>query len=104
VEHPKKVEGREFLFKLALELGMTVHQLENTMTHQELSEWYEYYNIEPFKADRQESQLATLSFLISTANGGKSHITDFLITHKKPKINTQESRIGFVQSFINKEA
>ena len=100
MEQPKKVKGREFLFKLAIALGKTVQELENTMTQQEYSEWQEYYNIEPFAADRAEMQLATLSFLTSTTNGGKSKFADFLVSNKnKTKIPTKTT--GFVQSLIN---
>lgn len=101
MEQSKKVKGREFLFKLALALGRTVHELETTMTHQELLEWHEYYNVEPFTADRTEMQLATMSFLISTSNGGKSDIKDFTLSNKQhttPK--TTKPTKGFVQSFI----
>ena len=80
--HAKKVKGREFTFKLALALGKTIEELEHTMTQSELQEWYEYYKIDPFPQDKQELQLATLNFLISTAHGGNSTIEDFLISNQ----------------------
>ncbi len=81
----KKVKGREFLFKIALQLGMTVATLENTMSDSELQEWHEYYNLEPFHADRSELQMAVLTTIQSNKAGGKSKMRDFVISHKNEK-------------------
>ncbi len=88
----KKVRGREILFKLALNLGRTVSELENSMTHSEYLEWQEYYKTEPFHADRQETQTAVMSFLISTANGGKNKIDDFLLSHRDKSNSTSKAK------------
>jgi len=63
---------------------MTVGELTQKMTHQELLEWQAYYSLEPFTQDRTEIQLATLNFLISTTNGGKADYKDFFISKPPP--------------------
>jgi len=73
------------------------------MTHQELLEWQAYYKKEPFHTDRSEMQLATLSFLISASNGGKSSPSDFLISHtENHKKRSRQTQKGFVASLISK--
>lgn len=92
--YAKKVKGREFTFKLAIALGKTVEEIENTMTHSELQEWGEYVAEYPLPADVSEIQMATLSFLISITNGGKkskSNISDFIVSGKNAK-QTSASR------------
>lgn len=53
------------------------------MTYSELQEWQEYTQHNPFPSETQELQMAVLSFLISTANGGKSKVEDFVISNKQ---------------------
>ncbi|TLP41036.1 phage tail assembly protein T [Arcobacter arenosus] len=60
------------------------------MTHAELLEWQEYYDLEPFPADRQEYQLAVISQILAASVGADKKTEDFLISHKKkvkPKDN-----------------
>ena len=50
-----------------------------------MHEWYEYYKLEPFMADRIEIQLATISTLIAGFGGSKLKHNDFMISNKVKK-------------------
>jgi len=97
VVYTKKVEGREFTFKLALKLGKTVEELENTMTFQEYQEWQEYISINPFDEDITELQLAMIGLLNSNSKHAK--VSDFMISNKKQK--PQKITNSQVHSFFN---
>lgn len=53
------------------------------MSFRELYDWYEYYNNEPFFADRIEIQLATLSLMVSSFGKSKAKHEDFMIRKKE---------------------
>jgi len=57
------------------------------MSYQELYDWYEYYNQEPFLADRLEIQLATVCQMVGSFGGSKLKTKDFMITKKNDKKN-----------------
>lgn len=69
------------------------------MTNSELQEWEEYTSINPLPADTQEMQLATIGFLISSSNGGKSKFNDFLISGKEPK-KSRKKLGGIAKQFM----
>lgn len=75
------------MFRLALNLGCTVSELENRMSYKELLEWYEYSQIEPFLSDRVEIMLAKEMQLFANVNRSPKSkpfsIEDFMITIKK---------------------
>jgi len=56
------------------------------MSTQELYKWYEYYNEEPFLADRIEVQLATVCQMVASfgSKNPPKH-KDFMLTGKKDK-------------------
>ena len=57
---------------------MTVHQLDNSMSREELFEWVEYLSHEPPSVD--ELQMAVLSNIVVRYAGSKnSKYTDFLV-------------------------
>jgi len=58
---------------LALALGRTVAELEETMSSSEFSEWLEYYELSPFGAWRDNYHSAQIASLIYNANRGKSN-------------------------------
>lgn len=60
------------------------------MSVSELHEWYEYYEQEPFLADRLEIQLATLSSMVGGFGGSKLKPNDFMISKKEKRILTQQ--------------
>lgn len=65
-------------------MGRTVGELEHTLSASELSEWVEFYNEEPFMADRIEVQLARLSAITVSQKSGKAvNVSDFMVTYKK---------------------
>lgn len=50
------------MFKLALNLNKTVAELSSTMSYYEFLQWQDYYNQEPFLADRLEVQLSKIGY------------------------------------------
>lgn len=60
------------------------------MSIRELYEWYDYYNEEPFLADRLEIQLATLSLMVSGFGKSKSKHSDFMIRNIEKKELSQK--------------
>jgi len=55
------------------------------MSRQELNGWYEYYQEEPFLADRIELQIATLSAIIGTSKGLKYKAEEYMVTKREQK-------------------
>ncbi len=60
------------MFRLALALGRTVAELEQSMTCAEFSEWQAYYVLEPFGAWRDNWHSAQIASLIYNTNRGRS--------------------------------
>jgi hypothetical protein len=67
---------------MALALGKTVYELENSMSMSELSEWAEYLSIYPLHEDRNEMQLAVISKIHASASDSLK-VEDFLISGAK---------------------
>jgi len=68
---------------LALKLGKTVNELENSMDKEELFKWSLYFKQE--KPDVNELQMSVLSNMIARYMGSKnSKHTDYLIRHQEP--------------------
>ena len=76
---------------MALALGKTVYELENSMSMSELSEWAEYLSIYPLHEDRNEMQLAVISKIHASASDSLK-VEDFLISgaKKQKKLSKQE--------------
>ena len=70
------------MFRLALELGKTVGELERTLTSTELVEWMALYELEPFGAWRDNYHAAMQASLLLNINRGRnsapSKISDFM--------------------------
>lgn len=83
-----------FLFKLAIELNYrTVADLKETMSQRELMQWYEFYKLHPFHADRMELQMAVLTDILLKVNGNKdSKPLDFMITATKEEKEKQKQK------------
>lgn len=95
--------NRRFLFKLCLNLGYkSVSELENSLSANELIEWYEYYKEEQFMADRLELQIATLSAMVYSSSGGKDlSAVDFMISvddETKEKQRAKEKHAKIVKA------
>ncbi len=58
------------------------------MSIRELYEWYEYYNEEPFLADRLEIQLATISMMVAAFGKSKPKHSDYMIRNIEKKVQT----------------
>lgn len=75
---------------LALELGMTVRELERRMSERELSEWAQYKRERLFPTQRMEVYLAQVTFAIAKSAGSKAtSLTDFLIEFGPPPVVKQ---------------
>lgn len=72
---------------------MTIAQLKETMSYQEYIEWQEYYNEEPFLADRLELQLAKIGYTNLATGLGKIDLgfEDFLVS--RHEIQKKESKV-----------
>lgn len=57
---------------------MTIPELENSMTYDELAGWIAYYRLEPWGAGVDAIRHAELCHIIVSLAGGKSTIEDFL--------------------------
>lgn len=73
------------------------------MSWREFYDWYEYYNQEPFFADRIEIQLATISLMIRSFGGSKGKKPthdDFMIRRKeKVVLSKEEKNIQLINAF-----
>jgi hypothetical protein len=70
------------MFRLALALGMTVKELEQRMTSEELTEWMAFYTLEPFGCEAADIRAGGISATIANAFSGKNKQydpTDFVI-------------------------
>lgn len=67
------------------------------MSTRELHEWYEYYNQEPFMADRLEIQLARVCHIAGSFGGSKAEFSDYMISNKsktkKSKVNSLLTKV-----------
>lgn len=61
-----------FLFRLALALGRTVTELEDTIGSAELTEWAAYYRIEPFGQWRDNWHAAIIASMLGNRWRGKT--------------------------------
>lgn len=57
-----------------------------------MREWVEYYNTEPFFADRLEAQIAQLIAIIVNFMGGKASAQDFSISKAQQKSKIQKKQ------------
>ena len=90
-----------FAFKLCLELGLP-HPvyLDYLLTKEQMRQWIEYYNTEPFLADRLEAQLAIFMNIIAQIAGAKNtKISDFMIC-KPPPPSKKEQIKGFFKEML----
>lgn len=62
---------------------MTVFEVENTLTKDEVLGWLSYFKNKP--ADIQEIQMAMLITSVRNALGGKTKVDEFILTSKKQK-------------------
>lgn len=82
-------------------LGRTVAELEHSISETELSEWAEYYKLEPFMADRSEIQIAQLSHMVASFMGNKNlDVTDFMPSTEKEKKSKQEVLLTKVKALF----
>ena len=63
------------------------------MSYSEYKEWQEYYNIEPFYADRIEMQIAATNTILSNTAGAKSKLKDFVISRNNNEPNDLTSQV-----------
>lgn len=56
------------MHRLALQLGRTVSEIEQTLTVAELQDWIEFAKVEPFGEVRADAQMAMLIAMYANAN------------------------------------
>ena len=62
---------------------MTVTTMSLTMTEQEYTDWVKYYTLQPINIP--EVQMSLLLTMVSNVFGGKTKMTDFILSYVKPK-------------------
>jgi hypothetical protein len=65
-----------FYFRLALALRMTVDELLDRTSSQELSEWRAYHSIEPFPSEREEMLLANIAAILTNVHRDRDHTSE----------------------------
>lgn len=80
---------------MALNLHKTVEELKHTMSQNEFIEWQEYYNEEPFLADRLEGQLAKIGYTNLFTGMSKPEIEfDYFLRKKIDKnVNSKQDKL-----------
>jgi hypothetical protein len=76
------------LFKLALALGRTVNELEQTLGSGELTEWIAFYRIEPFGSHRDNYHAAIIAATVANYSGKlktPKQVHEFMIEHPDQK-------------------
>ncbi|MCP5018060.1 MAG: DUF4035 domain-containing protein [Ketobacter sp.] len=92
-----------FKFKLALALGRTVQELDQTLTSTELTYWIAYDHLYPFGSARDNIHAAMIAATIANANRGKNQppitVDDFMLKSQAEKRQSDtESVLAFIQS------
>ena len=65
-----------FYFRLALALRMTVDELLERVSSQELSEWQAYHSLEPFPSERQDMLLANRAAILTNVHRDHDHTSE----------------------------
>jgi hypothetical protein len=77
--HRKKLTPqRRFLFRLALALGKTVGELEQTMSGVEMQEWMAFAVKEPFGEMRADIRAGIVAAAVASSKGRRVSPTDFM--------------------------
>ena len=75
-------------FRLALELGRTVAELQRSMSAAEFGEWLAFYSIEPFGQIRDELRTGRVCASLYAVNGDARRMSDFMFDPDRPSGET----------------
>ena len=83
------------MFLLALKLGRTVSELEQTLSYNELIEWRVYFNETHFgelRADRRNAELLAMTFNVNRSPKQSAKTSDDFMVYKvrKRELNDDE--------------
>lgn len=85
-------------FRLALKLGRTVSELQDSMSSAEFGEWVAYYSLEPFGERHDDIRMGTLAALNANLNrspGGRVYLPeDFMPWVRKPVAVVEDKPTG----------
>ena len=81
---------RRFLFKLAGHLGMTVRQISDEMSAEELMEWLAFDQLDPIGGQRQDLNFATL-MLHQFGQEGET-VRDWMVVDPYPMTDNQREQ------------
>lgn len=76
------------MFLLALKLGRTVAELEDSLTYNELIEWRVYYEETHFgelRADRRNAELLAMTFNVNRSPKQTAKTSDDFMIYKKSR-------------------
>jgi len=93
-----------FKFKLALALGRTVQELDNTMTSTELSYWLAFYGLHPFGSERDNIHSAVIAATVANTSRSRSQppysAEDFMIkTQDEKRESDTQNVIAFLGAY-----
>lgn len=95
------------MFRLALALGRTVAELEQTMSGQELTEWIAYDSLEPFgdqRADLRAGIVAATMANCHRSRGDSFKPQDFMPFVEKRNASPEEAMQALRAAFGRKDA
>ena len=90
------------MFQLALALGRTVAELEETMSSRELTEWIAFNAIQPFGDTRADLRSAIIASTVANCHrtsGTPFKVADFMPYEEKPK-NDVEASLACIRAMI----
>lgn len=73
------------MHRLALALGRTVAELKDTLSSSEMSNWIEYYKLEPWGAWRDNWHASILASIMSGSDDAK--MEDYMYRYVEPIID-----------------
>lgn len=83
------------MFRLALALGRTVSEIEDSLGSGELNEWKAYYRIEPFGQERDNLHAANICAVIANYSGKlrtAKKVEEFMFQHPEIKRRRETNR------------
>lgn len=84
------------MFLLALKLGRTVSELEQTLSYNELIEWRVYFNETHFgelRADRRNAELLAMTFNVNRSPKQSAKTSDDFMAYKVRKRDLSDDEL-----------
>ncbi len=79
-----------FEHRLALKLGMTKFQMQESMTEEEFNSWMEYDRLEPLHST--DIELAQIAMMVAAFMGQKNVSFEDFFIHKSPEPEPEDTK------------